>query len=747
MKGSLGTPALWPALALLAGLRLEAALAVPPRPFSLLVLASLALATRSRWGPILAALAAGALIGAVAGRAGRELLSGIDAARPVEAVVRIAAPAQRREETWVAAAELQVLRQGAAVVSGRTRVWLTLAGAEPPIAGSVLRVRGYLAESSGFANLVETEAGPLRRLRVKSWQLAEVERDPGAVGRFQVELRRRVATVGRTAAGPALARALVLGDTRALSDDTLRGLRRTGLVHLLSLSGLHVAMLGGLVLLLSSPLGPVGQRLTTALAVTGYVLLAGPFPALLRAAAMGLLGLLAVTLRRPPAALNALAVAAALLAAFSPELLDDLGFQLSCSATAGLILFTVPIAERLDRASKWIASSLGATLGAQLASLPWALPALFTLSPVSALLNLVAVPWTAVMLAASLMWFALAWTAPELAGSMVPVLDLLAKPVELPAGLPPQWWVVTPWQSGFVEAVAVSLLALGLVLASSHWRCRLGLGIALLLLEGSGKGSDPGFEVVFFDVGQGDAILVRDGPSALLVDGGGMLGVDLGRRVLVPNLARLGVRRLAAVALTHPDLDHCGGLVDLAAYLPVDRLWLPGDLQATGCVGDLMRRFRGSTDRLAAGAEISLGRWALRVLSPPTSRPSVSENDRSLVLVAEGGGRRILLAGDLEAAGESDLLAADRVPSCDVLKVGHHGGANSTSRDWLAAARPRLAVISCGVRNRYAHPSRETLARLAARGIRVLRTDRDGMVILRWRPGGPLDLDLPASPR
>ena len=466
VNGFLGTPALWPAIALLVGLRLEAALTSPPRPVSLLVLASLALATRSRWGRILAALATGALIGSVEGRPGRVQFARIDAARPVEAVVRISAPAQRREETWVAAARLQVLRQGAFVVPGHARVWLTLAGTEPPIAGSVLRVRGYLAEPSGFANLVETGAGPLRRLRVKSWQLAEVERDPGVVGRFQVELRRRVAAVGRTAAGPALARALVLGDTRALSDDTMRGLRRTGLIHLLSLSGLHVAMLGGLVLLLSSPLGPVGQRLSTALAVAGYVMLAGPFPALLRAAAMGLLGLLAVTLRRPPAALNALAVAAALLAAFSPELLDDLGFQLSCSATAGLILFTGPIAERWSRTPKWMARSLGATLGAQLASLPWALPVLSTLSPVSALLNLVAVPWTAVMLTASLVWFALAWAAPGLAGSAVPLLDVLAKPVELPARLPPQWWVVTPWPSGFVEAAAVSVLALGLVLAS-----------------------------------------------------------------------------------------------------------------------------------------------------------------------------------------------------------------------------------------------------------------------------------------
>ena len=160
-----------------------------------------------------------------------------------------------------------------------------------------------------------------------------------------------------------------------------------------------------------------------------------------------------------------------------------------------------------------------------------------------------------------------------------------------------------------------------------------------------------------------------------------------------------------------------------------------------------MRQFQGSTVRLAAGAEVSLGRWTLRVLSPPTSRASGSENDRSLVLVAEGGGRRILLAGDLEAAGERSLLAADRVPGCDVLKVGHHGGGHSTSQSWLAAARPRLAVISCGVRNRYAHPARETLARLAARGIRVLRTDRDGMVILRWRSAGPLALELPASPR
>lgn len=747
MRDLLGLPAIGLSLGVLSGLWLELRLTDAPHPALLVALTGVALAARRPWGPSLAGLAFGVLVGVVDDRPGREELLQLAPSRAVEAVLEVSAPAQRWGETWMAPIELRMVRQGERVRLGGGAAWLSLGGSRAPVAGSRLRVRGYLSRSVGFANFDPPRSRPAWRLRVKSWQVVEVERPPGRLGRLQWSLRERAVELGGQGIGPALARALVLGESRSLPDRVVGGLRRTGLFHLLSLSGLHVAMLGGLVLLLASPLGRHAQRLLAALAILAYVMIAGPYPALLRAVAMGLLAILALTLRRRPLAPNALAVAAAILAGTSPSLIDDLGFQLSCSATAGLILLAGPLGRRFSRLPAWLARSLGATLGAQIASLPWALPALATFSPVSPLLNLLAVPWTSLVLACSLGWFSLVAIAPSLAVATAPILDRIAFPVILPARLPPSSWVTLACPAGFPAAVGLSTLGASLFLLPKARRRSLGMLIALALLDGGGRRPAPSFEVAFLDVGQGDAILLRDGDSAALVDGGGVLGLDLAQRVLLPSLAHLGLHRLELVALTHPDFDHCGGLRDLAATMPIDRLVLPSGLADSGCVGDLATSFHGRTTPVATGSELAVGRWRLRVLWPPPDRGPAGENDRSLVLVAAGGGRTVLLSGDLEVAGERALLARDSVPACDVLKVGHHGGERSSSREWLAAVAPRLAVLSCGIRNRYGHPSPGALSRLAAQGARLLRTDRDGVVVLRWKPSGPLGLDLPASPR
>jgi len=123
------------------------------------------------------------------------------------------------------------------------------------------------------------------------------------------------------------------------------------------------------------------------------------------------------------------------------------------------------------------------------------------------------------------------------------------------------------------------------------------------------------------------------------------------------------------------------------------------------------------------------------------------DNDASVVVMAEAFGRRLLLTGDVEAAAERRLLGARAELDCDVLKVAHHGSRSSSTERFLAAASPRLAVVSAGARNPYGHPAPEVVARLRRHGARVLRTDRDGMVVLWFEPNGRWGIELPGSPK
>jgi competence protein ComEC len=248
------------------------------------------------------------------------------------------------------------------------------------------------------------------------------------------------------------------------------------------------------------------------------------------------------------------------------------------------------------------------------------------------------------------------------------------------------------------------------------------------------------------DIGQGDSILLRDGDRAILVDGGGSRGGDIGGRALLPALLGEGVSRLDALVMTHPDNDHCGGLVDIAAYLPVREVWMAPGWDRHGCAGRLLDLPGVRTRFLWRGKKLALGRWRLTALHP-AAKDDGPVNERSLVLLAEVHGRRALLTGDIERGAERDLAACcARDLRVDVLKVAHHGSRTSSTETFLEAVAPRLALISVGVGNVYHHPSPEIVERLGGRS-RVLRTDRAGEIVVRFGEDGRLRIETPGAPK
>jgi competence protein ComEC len=731
-------------------------------------LAFLGLALRRRSGLWLACCALGVIAAAVRLGLPGDPLAGFDLGRPIAGIVRISGhwtPEADEDGGWAAPAELVRLRQEDRIAEPPIELTVRIPGAEePPAYGSRLRIKGYLTRSAGFANRAAVPPGPWR-LRAKSRSLMEIEAPPGPLAALSGALRRRVDQAFRDAGpessgerqGKSLARALVLGDAAGLPLAWKRGLRLTGTYHLMSVSGVHVALVAGAVWLLGGWL-PRSLRLLLMLAAIGiYLLLVGPLPALVRSAVMGLLAVLALLAERPPAAANALGWAVLLLVLDDPRVVLSPAFQLTVAATAGLLLAAPPLAERWrKRLPGWLSASLAASVAAQLFTLPWALPRYLTLAPLAPLLNLPAVPWAGLVLLASLVWTGCALVAPGLAGGLLPVLDLLAAPFGWPARTRPDVWfalpvLVAPW--------AAWLLAGGIALLVCPWRRQgetprrpwtrwvgAGCTVAVLWVPLAGK-RERGVEMALLDVGQGDSILLRDGERAVLVDGGGWDHGDLGGRVLLPALLAEGVRSLDAIVMTHPDRDHCGGLVDIAAYLPVREVWMGAGWEVEGCTGALLSLPGARLRLLAAGETAAVGRWRLRVLHPPDDERR-GTNERSLVIRAEAFGRSVLLTGDIESWAEFRLLSCcEEDVRVDLLKVAHHGSKTSSTASFLDAARPRLAVVSAGVRNIYHHPSETVLERFAERGIPLLRTDRDGMVVVRVAEDGTWRIETPGAPR
>lgn len=649
------------------------------------------------------------------------------------------------------------LAAGAQVLVGPLRLRLDLPSELPvPPLGARVRARGTLDRWAGFANERTEEPGRWR-LRVKSARFIETVQRPGPVARLSEGLRRPVVerfAAASAIAGPssgdglALARSLLLGDAQALSEAHRRALRRTGLAHLIAVSGFNVSLVallaGGLTIGRTRPV----RLAAVALAIALYLLLVGPAPSVLRAATMALLVVAGLALRRTSAALQGLGLAALVLLAATPGVIADVGFLLSFSATVGLLVVAPRWVERRPGwTPRWLAVGLGATLAAQATSLPVSVAAFGEFSPLAPLLNLVAVPWAAVSLAAAVAWLVTSFVAPPLAGPLVAGLDLLARPLDLLAALPAGGWVAVCWPGGLVAglAAALPLVAIG-------ERGRRGATLALVGLLGAqvghGRMPEPRFEALFLDVGQGDATVLRRGLHTLLIDGGGTVGLDIGSRVLLPALTDRAIAEVDLAIVSHADTDHCQGVADLAARIPIRRVWLPAGAADSPCHQTLARSGAARVELIDVDQRRRSGPFDLELFARPGTPGRGGSNADSLVVRVEAGGRRLLFPGDIDAHRERELVrVAGARLRVDLIHVAHHGSAGSSSPAFLAAGGAPLAVVSAGVDSRYGHPSPAALARLAATGARTVRLDRDGVVRLTWRPYGPWRIELPSAPR
>lgn len=559
---------------------------------------------------------------------------------------------------------------------------------------------------------------------------------------------------------------IVLGERASMERDLREAFAVTGTTHLLAISGFNMTLVAaGVALALRRWAPPVAVAAATVAAVCAYSALVGPEPSVLRAALMASVGAIALALGRRGAAPNALGAAVLAMLLGDPAALEDVGFLLSVAATAGLIAWQRPLADRFARLPSVIGEGLAATLAASLPTIPIVAAVFGRVSLVSPLANLVAVPLFAPIL---LLGAATAALGAALPGAAVPLAmaayasaAALRHAVEAFAAVPlASAEVPSGPVTGLVIAGALALVALcgpraaaavvgavrplastaaGLVtrgleiggpptLAVPGPR-RLAMGglavaiVAAGALATSGAGRSDGLRVRALDVGQGDAFLIESAGRYALIDGGpepARLLRELGE-ALPP-----WERRIDLLVLTHEHADHGNGLLAVLERYDVGVVAEPVGMNDVPLVRSWAERVERSGARrvaLAAGASIRLGLVTLRVLSPGRDR---RVDVPSLVILAEAPQGTVLFMGDATDDAIADLLLEPDALAARVYVPPHHGAESAHAVALVEAVRPEAALLSVGASNRYGHPTPETLAALAH--VPVYRTDRHGTV-------------------
>ncbi|MET0268349.1 MAG: DNA internalization-related competence protein ComEC/Rec2 [Duganella sp.] len=597
-------------------------------------------------------------------------------------------------------------------------------------------------------------------------------------GRAGLRARILAALAGRQYAGVIVA--LVVGDQRGIDQQDWQVFTRTGIGHLISISGLHITMVAGLVALLvftlwrhsfftraQLPLLLPAQKVA-ALAGAGaallYVLLAGFGVPAQRTLYMLLVVAAALWLNRLSGMSHVLCAALGVVLLRDPWAVLWPGFWLSFAAVAVILYATTgrvvartaaPLQsdQNLDgetatspgwpaRLAAWRASLRNALrLGAltqyavTLGLLPLTMLLFAQVSLISPMANAVAIPLISLLV-----------TPLALVGSLLPA-PLASPLLQLAHALVLGLAVCLEWFSGLRYAVwsaplppwwlfGWAMFGTLWLLAPRGWPVRwLGLATWIPVLAAQPSHPPPGrVTVTAFDVGQGMALLVETSGHRLLYDTGPSYGADAnsnpsanaGSRVLLPYLRARGIAALDGVVVSHSDTDHVGGALTVLQGVRVG--WLLSSLPARHPVA------------LAAARRLSCmagQRWSwdgvhfevLHPLAASYADASLKPNNRSCVLRITAGDRSLLLAGDIEAAQEAQLL--DRSPQAlraDVLLAPHHGSGTSSTSGFLQAVRPQVAIFQVGHRNRYQHPKGEVYQRYGELGIERLRTDRDGAI-------------------
>lgn len=522
----------------------------------------------------------------------------------------------------------------------------------------------------------------------------------------------------------AIVSGLLFGDTTAMTEADYDAFRRNGTAHVLAVSGLHIGILYQLWEKIAGKQARWGKTTVLLFLLWGYGLLAQWSPSVVRASMMILLRLFARQFALRYDGLTALSAVAIGLLLYNPYMLFGAGFQMSFLAIASICFFSPVLPEGVPGAMR-------TAIAVQAGLLPYQMLQFNYISFVAPVANLPIVFLAGMLVPlalASFGWFALSGDLGPF-GLLLDSMSFLLLRINSLSTLggfgacdvvsPPLWLTLALYGISFFLASEDCL-----VLRLRKKRKRIAVFLVGCLFMGllAGQLFDEPVsraDLVFVDVGQGDCVHLRDGRRNALIDGGGSVSYNIGKNTLKPYLLKNGARQLDVALATHLHTDHYKGLIELTAIYPVRQL--------------LTGQIRGDRVRLSDHVMIET-LWPLDLARDETGQilpDAQEENGLCSVFMIDYDGWRILVTGDLDEAGEREMLAFYQGTTklkADILKIGHHGSKTSTSTAFLDAVSPMVAVIQVGAHNNYGHPAQMTIEKCQKKGIILYRNDVNGAV-------------------
>ena len=549
-------------------------------------------------------------------------------------------------------------------------------------------------------------------------------------------------------------KSIVLGNRDYLSKDVEQSFIETGTIHVLAVSGTHIAIVVLIFFALFSTLriSRRGVSLLSIVALFCYMVITGMCPSVVRATIMSSIILLGTCIERRTNIYNSLAVAALILLLFNTNNLFDVGAQLSFSAVISIVYFyprltsrvnQLPLGGIVGRWSKSLYKLFAVSLAAQIGTLPFTAYYFGRVSIISFVANLVVVPLSSLIIILGFVELLAAPISMAIASCYSEVTELVSQGMLFIVHSAAE----VPFASIPVGTLAPSeaLLYFLLLIGISMPKKKITFTLIVLLIAANWYVYSTFFQkdtekvqTTFFDVGQGDACLLElPHQSRVLIDGGpSWRNSDAGKRTIVPYLQKSGVRRLQYVVITHPHDDHYGGIESVADAVKIDTLVVPSLSSIPKEFQNILTKLKekGIYIKYAHSGEQLYPDNSVRlyILSPSQNQVERKNlNNTSIVIKLQYGNSTALFTGDAEEKIETMLVLryGDFLES-SLLKVGHHGSETSSSEQFLSFVKPNIAIISVGVNNKFGHPSKEILDRFSKNNITLYRTDVSNACVL-----------------
>ncbi|QTL97941.1 DNA internalization-related competence protein ComEC/Rec2 [Iocasia frigidifontis] len=581
-----------------------------------------------------------------------------------------------------------------------------------------------------------------------SYSFTKISRVNGGILKVIIKAKRAfIKLINQTMDFPynEVLKGLLLGEKSGIPAEWTSNFELSGANHLLAISGLHVGVISLIFLkiLKLCRLPVISRNIIITLLMIFYIVLTGFRPSVLRAGILVITFLWAVVFKRSGEVFNLIGLSSMINLVINPYDLFNVGFQLSYMVLSSIVLWTNLLKNKLP-------NLLALSIAAQLGASPLIAYYFNLLTPIGVVTNLWAIPLSGIIVSLGITGLLLGIISPVISwliNSFISyLLFVLNWGTSFMAGIPlghlevaTPSIVITILFILFILIMPIFLKKRYIPLNIKKQKKIILYLIYVMLFFLSIELVIPFFnnhlEVTFLSVGQGDSIVINVANSYhLVVDGGGRAGLasTQGQVTVLPYLIYKGIKKIDVLYITHFDGDHALGIIDLIGQREIGLLVLPACFDNNDLAKEVIKKawaYNIPVKLSSRGDLFKLGKCSLTVLNPLQDLKFPDRNNNSVVLKVNYGNFSLLLTGDLEKEGEYRLIESGDFIKSNVLKLGHHGSAGSSSELFLRKVEPDYAVISVG-RNNYGHPAQEVFDRTNKFNIKTLRTDKSGAITI-----------------